>query len=160
MNKKHYTKKRKALLAYLFDLAAIKGISQDTIAERTGFDKSNVSRMKKGMYSPSLDNLMCLADAIGHDVAFINKMVDAKIPDAQISPKFLLAIDNANSELYILHRHWPSCLIWVKQENPVRFIVQDLYDELDNRADILNMSFIEEAKAFFRENAESFLDHN
>lgn len=160
MNKKYYSKKRKAILAHLFELAAIKGISQDTIAERTGFVKSNVSRMKKGMYSPSLDNLMCVADAIGHDVAFVNKMVDAKIPDVQISPKFLLAIDNANSELYILHRHWPSCLIWVKQETPVSFIVQDLYDEVENETDILNMPFVEEAKAFFRQNAESFLDHN
>lgn len=77
-----------------------------------------------------------------------------------IYPKFMFTIDPINDELYILHRHWPSCLIQIKQETPIRFVIQDLYDEMDNPEDILNMPFTEEAKAYFRKYSESILPHN
>ena len=63
--------------------------------------------------------------------------------------KFLICPDETTKELYILHRHYPACLIWVKQTAPVSFIVMDLYDEMDNTNDILQMDFVQEAKTFF-----------
>lgn len=74
--------------------------------------------------------------------------------------KFLLCPDDEKKELYILHREYPACLIWIKQETPVSFIVQDLYDEMENVNDILEMSFVQEAKEFFNRFVENSTDKN
>lgn len=75
--------------------------------------------------------------------------------------KFLIAIDHKENELYILHREFPACLIHVKQETPLRFIVMDLFDDMENPNDILNMPFVEEAKRFFTDYYnENVLDKN
>lgn len=74
--------------------------------------------------------------------------------------KFLLCPDDENKELYILHREYPSCLIWIKQETPVSFVVQDLYDEMENVNDILEMSFVQEAKDFFNRFVENSTEQN
>lgn len=74
--------------------------------------------------------------------------------------KFLLCPDHKANELYILHREFPACLIWVKQETPLRFIVMDLYDEMENTNDILQMDFVQEAKTFFNEFAANSFDKN
>lgn len=74
--------------------------------------------------------------------------------------KFLLCPEKETSELYILHREYPACLIWVKQETPVRFIVMDLYDEVENEKDILNMPFVQDAKDFFNNQVINSLDKN
>ena len=74
--------------------------------------------------------------------------------------KFLIAVDPQNNELYILHREFPSCLIWIKQEIPVRFIILDLYDDVENEGDILSMPFVEEAKTFWKDYAAKSLGGN
>ena len=78
----------------------------------------------------------------------------------RVNPKFLLCIDAQNKELYILHREYPSCLIHVVQDTPVRFVVQDLYDDMDNPNDILNMTFVQEAKDFYSTTALKTLNNN
>jgi len=70
---------------------------------------------------------------------------------------FLLSVDPINNELYILHRNFPACLIWVKQEIPMRFVIQDLYDEVENNNEILNMPFVQAAKDFFKKYSESIM---
>ena len=60
-------------------------------------------------------------------------------------------IDPLKNELYILHRQFPACLIHVIRDIPVRFIIEDLYDEVENPADLLTMSFVNEAKEYFRQ---------
>lgn len=77
-------------------------------------------------------------------------------------PKFLFSIDPTNRELYILHRQYPSCLIWVKQETPVRFIIQDLYEDMpDDEFDTLPiMPFVQEAKDFFKQYGEAIMGGN
>lgn len=74
--------------------------------------------------------------------------------------KFLIAIDPDNNQLYILHRQYPACLIWIKQEIPVRFIILDLYDEVENVESILIMPFIQEAKDFYQQYAEKSIPEN
>ena len=160
MNKEQLTKKRQKTLRYLADLIKSKHITHNEIAISTGYIESNVSRVLSGKYAPTLDVITSIANAAGYDVAFVNQEVNQQPAPETIQPKFLLAMDFANSELYIIHRQWPSCLIWIKQETPVRFIVQDLYDDVENPSDILGMLFVEEAKAFYRNYAENFLDKN
>lgn len=160
INEEKYKKSRRLLLNYLHKLAKEKGITHQAIANKTGFTSNNVSRMLQGRYSPSLDNFIRLAEAIDYDVAIINKLINSIVDDNSIDPKFLLSVDPVNNELYILHRQFPSCLILIKQEIPVRFIVQDLYDDMDNPADILNMPFVNEAKDFYTNYSESILNKN
>jgi transcriptional regulator with XRE-family HTH domain len=58
------------LMHYLRDLAKEKGITQEQIAQKTGFESSNVNRMLAGKYSPTLENFIKLADAI-HTYFFV-----------------------------------------------------------------------------------------
>lgn len=74
--------------------------------------------------------------------------------------KFLICPDDKAKELYILHREFPACLIWIKQETPVRFIILDLYDKVENVNDILEMDFVQEAKEFYNNIATGFLEKN
>lgn len=78
----------------------------------------------------------------------------------EITPKFLVCIDKEENQMYILHRLYPACLIQVTQETPVRFVVQDLYDDMDNPEDILTMGFVQEAKDFFKKIVEDGMDLN
>lgn len=45
------------------------GLTQEQLAERAGFDRKSVNRMENGGYSPSLDRVFVIADALGVDVA-------------------------------------------------------------------------------------------
>jgi hypothetical protein len=74
--------------------------------------------------------------------------------------KFLICPDEQENELYILHREFPACLIWVKQVTPVRFVVLDLYDEIENPNDILQMDFVQKAKDFYNNIASNSFDKN
>lgn len=160
MNKEQLLEKRIKTLRYLAELIKSKHITHGEIATRTGYIENNVSRVLSGKYAPTLDVLTSIANAAGYDVAFVNQDVNNQPAPEVIVPKFMLAIDFQRNELYILHRQFPSCLIQIKQEIPVRFIVQDLYDEVPNPSDILGMPFVEEAKAFYRTYAENFMDKN
>lgn len=74
--------------------------------------------------------------------------------------KFLLCVDHQKNELYILHREFPACLIQVVQETPLRFVVQDLYDDLEDTNSILTMPFVQEAKDYFNRYVEKGFDLN
>jgi hypothetical protein len=75
--------------------------------------------------------------------------------------KFLIAVDPDQQQLYILHREYPSCLIWVKQEIPARFIILDWYEEEKiTEEKILEMPFVQEAKDFYKNYAEKNLGGN
>lgn len=44
--------------------------------------------------------------------------------------KFLMSVDYENNELYVLHREFPACLIYVeKDKTPLNFVVFDFYEE-------------------------------
>jgi transcriptional regulator with XRE-family HTH domain len=135
-------------------------ISTYKLGEMVGMKQNNLWRVLDKQHPPGLPTLLKIADALEIDIVPINRMVNQKLPDEHIKPKFLLSVDQAAGELYILHRQWPSCLIHIVQEIPVRFVVQDLYDDIDNPADILNMPFVEEAKEFYRSTAANSLNHN
>lgn len=42
--------------------------------------------------------------------------------------KFLLAVSADEKELYILHRDFPRCLIFVEQTTPLNFVVLDFFE--------------------------------
>lgn len=40
-------------------------ITQEEVAQKSGFIQSNISRMLAGKFAPTLDNLLILCDAVG-----------------------------------------------------------------------------------------------
>lgn len=60
-----YLLARQMLCQFLREEAAAKGITNQQIADATGFSQPNVSRMLNAHYAPSLDNFLKIADAIG-----------------------------------------------------------------------------------------------
>lgn len=49
----------------LKDARKSQDITQETLAERVGTKKSNISRLESGRYNPSLDFLVKVADGLG-----------------------------------------------------------------------------------------------
>ena len=80
-NPEKYSEARKILLRFVADQAKEKGITQEDIAERTGFSRSNVSRMLAGRFAPTLDNFIRLAEAV--EVYFFLESKDAKSENAE-----------------------------------------------------------------------------
>lgn len=81
--------------------------------------------------------------------------------DLPKTTQFLIAVDKDTEQVYILHRYFPSCLIWVKQETPIRFIIMDWYEEGEPDLDaILQMPFVQQAKDFFFEQYNDSIDLN
>lgn len=65
MKNQTYHDQAVAHLATLKKVASESGITQQAIADKTGWTQTNVSRMLLGKYIPRYDNLLKLADAIG-----------------------------------------------------------------------------------------------
>jgi transcriptional regulator with XRE-family HTH domain len=68
MGEERYQEEMRMLLSTLKERAKEKGITEQQIADKTGFIQSNVNRMFAGKYSPLLDNFLQLADAIGYHI--------------------------------------------------------------------------------------------
>ena len=47
-----------------------KDISQDILAERAGITQNNLSRIENGKYSPGLDILLKIGDALGEALRY------------------------------------------------------------------------------------------
>jgi transcriptional regulator with XRE-family HTH domain len=56
---------RKMILSYIQQVIKDKNLIQNEIAEKMGIKSSSLSRMLKGEFSPSLDLLLKLCDAVG-----------------------------------------------------------------------------------------------
>ena len=52
------------------------GLSQEALAERCGFDRKSISRVETGAFSPSLDRVFRLADALEVSVDELVAKVD------------------------------------------------------------------------------------
>jgi transcriptional regulator with XRE-family HTH domain len=68
MGDEKYQEEMRMLLNILKEQAKAKGITEQQIADKTGFIQSNVNRMFAGKYSPLLDNFLELADAVGYHI--------------------------------------------------------------------------------------------
>lgn len=82
-------------------------------------------------------------------------MKDQFITNGKVAVKltrFLLCVDKDNKELYVLHREFPACLIYVEQnKTPINFVVFDLYEEDQDRSiEVLTSEdFKKELRDFF-----------
>ena len=57
------------------EISEIKGITQQEIAEKTGLEQSNISRVFSLKYSPTLKILAIIAYAVGCEINIKNKAI-------------------------------------------------------------------------------------
>ena len=65
------------------------GLSQEKLAERAGCDRQSINRVENAAYSPSLDRVFLLADALGVGLAELLGDIDEAHPpvgDARRNP--------------------------------------------------------------------------
>lgn len=139
MNQKH-RESGKLLLGFLKQIAKEKGISIEEISRKSGFIADNVYRMFSGRYMPTLDNFIRLGEAIGIRLELHADSVDSlstKTRNIDI-PRFLLCPDRAENKLYIIHTHYPACLIYVVQTTQVSFQVIQNFDNSDDFIEVLD----------------------
>lgn len=67
------------LCHYLASLAKAKNITITELAEKTGFQRTNVHRMLSGRYPPTLDNFIKLAEALDAYIFIIDKDADDEL---------------------------------------------------------------------------------
>lgn len=65
--------KRKKLCAKIQNHANENELTHEDISERTGFQRSNISRMLGGKYSPTLDNFLNLCNAVSLEIKLVKK---------------------------------------------------------------------------------------
>lgn len=144
-----YKESARMLLGFLKQIAREKGLTEIKISEKSGFIQPNVNRMFSGKYMPTLDNFIRLGEAIGVRVELHGpeEITQAQVRNVNI-PKFLFSPDAKTKQLYIIHTHFPSCLIKVVQTIPAQFEVLQNFDNTDDFSEVLI-----EAREFFRSQA-------
>lgn len=55
-------------------LREAKGLTQEELASKTGFQKQNICRIEQGKYSANIDILEKIADALSAEIEFKEKM--------------------------------------------------------------------------------------
>ncbi len=67
--------------------------------------------------------------------------------------RFLLSINKSAKELYILHREFPRCLVFVENKTPLNFIVVDFFEMDENKEESIKIltseSFKKDLRDFF-----------
>jgi len=155
MNDEKYIEARKSTMRFIAEEAKSKGISLEFIANKSGFDRPNVSRMLSGKYSPSLDNFFKLASAVGIRMEMHAEGSKSSYTTYNVDmPKFLFAPDHENNQLYILHTHYPACIFQVVQTIPHQLKAITLYAEEEDLSGIIT-----EAEEFYRKYVEK-MDRN
>jgi len=153
MKNEKFAEAGRMLLRFLHQEAKNKGITQEQIAERSGFIKSNVNRMLNYRYSPTLENFLILADSIGIRIELHSETDATFSPTRNIeTPVFMFVPNEKNKELYILHTKSPACLVRVVQTIPAQFIITDLFEELTPETEIEVLS---KAKLFYQNYVQS-----
>ena len=78
MNEEKYREVRKLLLGYLNHLRKENNIPISYIVEFTGFNESTIERLLKGLFNPSLEQFIKLAEAMNCYFFVIEKEEDEK----------------------------------------------------------------------------------
>jgi len=142
-------------MTFLREEAKKQGISAEKIGEKIGKSGNSVRRSLTGKHCPQLDTLLSISNVLG--VEFVPQLITPEeLEPVVYTAPFLLCINPVKQEFYILHRGNPACLLWVRQSEPLRFIVEEVYDEVNDPDSVLSMPFIKEAQQFFKEWYEKY----
>ncbi len=137
------------------------GRTQKEVADFLELSAETVKGIETGRFAWDIDLLFRLCAAL-EIKPFFAPQEEITLPATSeriFEPKFLFAPDHKSNELYILHRHFPACLIQVVQTAPATFRIIDLYDNIEEK-ELATHHFLEEAKAFWREYGSSPIDDN
>ena len=95
------------------------------------FRKNNKGH-RRGLFNYGIDQLLKFCEALEIKPFFapLEEINPAPEPSADA---FLISVDAANKQLYILHRHFPACLVHVAGSHPAAFRVVDIYDNISQQ---------------------------
>lgn len=149
MNEKHKVS-RIALGGYFAERRKQMRHTMQELSNHLGISAETVKGVETGRFACDLDLLFKFCEALEIKPFFspLEEIGKGSTPTPS-GEKFLLCPDEANQQLYILHREYPACLILVVQTVPVSFKIVDLYDDIDE-GDLATHFFLKEVKAFWR----------
>lgn len=150
-----YEELRKMLIRFAADHAREKNVTQQMIADRTGWHQSHVGRLEAGKFPPTLDSFIRYCEAVGMRLEMHAEGSKSSYTTYNSAmPKFLFAPDHVNNQLYIVHTHYPACIIQVIQTIPHQLKAITLYAEEEDLSEVM-----EEAETFYRTYVEK-MDEN
>lgn len=136
------------MMGFLKEIAKNNGLKQKDISKKTEMSIQTVNQMFSGNLMPTLDNFIKLGEAVGVRIELHSPEVPsaAKIRNLEI-PRFMFSPDMQTKQLYIIHTHYPACVIHVIQTIPASLEVLQNFDNCDDFEDV-----IEDALEFYRNN--------
>lgn len=127
------------------------GRSREDLAVFLGISAETVKGVETGRFACDIDQMFKICTALEIKPYFV-PIEEISISEGDRKEAFLLAVNEEDKELYILHREYPACLIHVLQTTPATFKIVDLYDNISEE-DLLKHPFLEEAKNFYKQKA-------
>jgi len=127
-------------------------LPNEIVASLIGVSAKTLQEIESGEFPAGIDTILRLCAELELKPFFapLEELGKGSLPDFDAGEKFVLAPDQVNRQLYILHRQFPACLIQIIQTTPVTFRIVDLYDKIDEE-ELAVHPFLEEAKEFFKQ---------
>lgn len=139
---------RQLLGHFFFTRRKEMGHSIEHAAQHIGISANTLGRIENGKFAFDIDLLLKLCETYEVKPFFVPK---EELDEREESgPKFLFAPDGQENDLYILHRHYPACLIEVVQTIPAQYKIVDIYELVDTET-ISKYGILEAAEKFFKE---------
>lgn len=141
---------RVALGGFIKERRKQMGVSQEELGTAVGVTGNTINGIETGRFAMDIDLQFRIYATLGIKPYYV-PVEEIATPTNRDNHKgkFLFAPDHETNELYILHRHYPACLIQVIQTLPVTFRIVDLYDEIEESL-LVTHPFMGQAKAFWK----------
>lgn len=143
----HTLTARQTLGGFLSDRRRQMGRTRQELADHLGISVKTIKAIEEGLFNYGIDQLLKFCEALEIKPFFapLEEINPAPEPSADA---FLISVDAANKQLYILHRHFPACLVHVAGTTPAAFRVVDIYDNI-SQEELATHPFMDALKAFY-----------
>lgn len=142
----------KELGSFLNERRKQMGRTVNELADFLSITPKDVIAIENGSYKLSLELYLKIAQSLEcksilAPLEIVNK---GTFPVNELQESFLPCVNKSTSQLFILHRKYPACLMEVIQSTPMTFRIVDLYDKDIDEDQLLVHPFIEQAKEYAR----------
>ena len=134
------------------------GRTRQELADHLGISEKTIKAIEEGFFNYGIDQLLKLCEAL-EIKPFFAPLEEIKPAPEPSADAFLISVDAANKQLYILHRHFPACLIHVAGTTPAAFRVVEVYDNI-SQEELATHPFMAELKAFYKRFASAHNSNN
>jgi DNA-binding XRE family transcriptional regulator len=129
---------RATLGSFFKDRRIQMGRTQKEVADFLGLTKNTINGIESGRFAWDIDLNHRLCEALEIKPFYAPHEYLPASSMESTGPRFLLCPDPDGSRLYILHRHFPVCLVEVSPTTPESFHIVDLYDDASEKDFILH----------------------